>query len=49
MSILSLVLSFSMAFVISLALTPTAKALAYKIGAIDVPKDKRRVHKEPIP
>ena len=49
MSILSLVLCFSMAFVISLALTPVAKMIAYKIGAIDIPKDKRRVHKKPIP
>lgn len=49
MKILSLVLCFSMAFLISLALTPTAKVIAYKIGAIDVPKDKRRVHKEPTP
>lgn len=38
-----------MAFIISLALTPAATAIAYKIGAIDVPKDKRRVHKKPIP
>ncbi len=38
-----------MAFAISLALTPAAKSIAYKIGAIDIPKDKRRVHKEPIP
>lgn len=38
-----------MAFAISLALTPAVTSLAYKIGAIDVPKDKRRVHKKPIP
>ena len=38
-----------MAFLITLGLTPAAKSLAYKIGAIDVPKDKRRVHKRPIP
>ena len=49
MNILSLVLCFTMAFAISLALTPAAKSIAYKIGAIDVPKDKRRVHKKPIP
>ena len=49
MSILSLILCFSMAFAISLALTPAVTSLAYKIGAIDVPKDKRRVHKKPIP
>lgn len=48
-NILSLVLCFSMAFAISLALTPAVTSLAYKIGAIDVPKDKRRVHKKPIP
>lgn len=49
MNILNLVLCFSMAFAISLALTPSVTSLAYKIGAIDVPKDKRRVHKKPIP
>ncbi len=49
MNILSLVLCFTMAFAISLALTPAAKSIAYKIGAIDIPKDKRRVHKEPTP
>lgn len=49
MNILSLILCFSVAFVISLALTPPVKHLAYKIGAIDVPKDARRVHKKPIP
>ncbi|QEK13691.1 undecaprenyl/decaprenyl-phosphate alpha-N-acetylglucosaminyl 1-phosphate transferase [Crassaminicella thermophila] len=30
-------------------MTPLAKKLAYKLGAIDVPKDDRRVHKSPIP
>ena len=29
--------------------TPLVKALAYKVGAIDVPKDNRRMHKTPIP
>ena len=29
--------------------TPFAKRLAEKIGAIDVPKDNRRMHKKPIP
>ena len=49
MNIWILVLCFSLAFIIALALTPVAKSIAYKIGAIDVPKDKRRVHKEPTP
>jgi UDP-GlcNAc:undecaprenyl-phosphate/decaprenyl-phosphate GlcNAc-1-phosphate transferase len=29
--------------------TPIVMKLAYKLGAIDVPKDERRVHKIPIP
>ena len=29
--------------------TPLAKKLAWRIGAIDVPKDARRMHKKPIP
>jgi len=41
--------AFVVALIISYLLTPYAKKLAYKIGAIDVPKDNRRVHKEPIP
>lgn len=49
MDIKILVLCFSVAFAISLAATPLVKTLAYKIGAIDVPDDERRVHKKPIP
>lgn len=41
--------AFAVALIVSYLLTPYAKKLAYKIGAIDVPKDNRRVHKEPIP
>ncbi|MBF8983752.1 undecaprenyl/decaprenyl-phosphate alpha-N-acetylglucosaminyl 1-phosphate transferase [Lutibacter sp. B2] len=33
----------------SLVMTPIAKKIAYKVGAIDIPKDDRRVHKTPIP
>lgn len=43
------VIGFVIAFVLSFALTPFVKKLAYKIGAIDVPKDNRRMHKKPIP
>ncbi len=49
MKILTLVLCFSLAFIITLIATPFVKKLAQKIGAIDVPKDARRVHKTPIP
>lgn len=34
---------------ISFLATPLVKNLAYKVGAIDVPKDNRRMHHEPIP
>lgn len=40
---------FISAFLISLIATPFVKRLAKKLGAIDVPKDERRVHKKPIP
>ena len=37
------------ALAVSLATTPAVKWFANRIGAIDVPKDSRRVHKSPIP
>lgn len=37
------------AALISCAITPLVKALARKVGAMDVPKDERRMHKVPIP
>ena len=37
------------AMVMSFILSPLVKSFAYKIGAIDVPKDSRRMHKKPIP
>jgi UDP-GlcNAc:undecaprenyl-phosphate GlcNAc-1-phosphate transferase len=40
---------FSLAAIVSFCMTPLAKKIAHKIGAIDVPKDERRVHKKPIP
>lgn len=46
---LDYMLPMILAATISLLTTPLARKLAYKIGAIDVPKDARRVHKEPIP
>ncbi len=48
MDITKLVLCFSIAFGVSLASTPFVKVIAQKIGAIDVP-DQRRVHTHPIP
>lgn len=37
------------ALVISFLMCPLVKSFAYKIGAIDVPKDNRRMHKKPVP
>ncbi len=34
---------------IAFALTPAIRALAIRIGAVDVPRDSRRMHKKPIP
>ena len=38
-----------MAAVLSYFFTPPVKNFAHKVGAIDVPKDARRMHKKPIP
>lgn len=40
---------FSVAFVATLVLTPFSIKLAEKIGAIDIPKDSRRMHTKAIP
>lgn len=37
------------ALVVSFLMTPVVKSFAYKVGAIDVPKDERRMHHKPIP
>ena len=42
-------LALGVAAVISYLATPYVKKLAFKIGAVDVPKDNRRMHKKPIP
>lgn len=42
-------LALLVALVVSFMMTPVVKTFAYKVGAIDVPKDNRRMHKTPIP
>ena len=37
------------ALAVSFLMTPVVKTFAYKVGAVDVPKDARRMHKVPIP
>ena len=42
-------LAVAMALILSFAATPGVKWFANRVGAIDVPKDSRRIHKEPMP
>lgn len=46
---LKIILALAAALVIAFAATPIVKSFAVKIGAMDVPKDARRVHDHPIP
>ena len=39
---------FIISLFLSLILTPPVKKLAIKVGAVDIPKDDRRVHKKPM-
>ncbi|MGP1569507.1 MAG: MraY family glycosyltransferase [Eubacteriales bacterium] len=40
---------FLLAFFVSLLMTPAAIRIAISIGAVDVPKDARRMHTKPMP
>lgn len=42
------ILSFVIAFVVTFCTTPLVKKIAFKIGAVDIPKDDRRIHNKPI-
>ena len=46
---LKLLLAFAVSLVLSYLMTPPVKHFAEHVGAIDVPKDDRRVHDHPIP
>ncbi len=41
--------AFICAFIISFAVTPLARRLAIKVGALDVPKTERKIHKGAMP
>lgn len=45
----AIMLALIVALVVSFLSTPIVKSFAYKLGAIDVPRDARRMHKVPIP
>lgn len=42
-------LYFVIAFVVTVAITPLVKKLAWKIGTVDVPRPPRWLHKNPVP
>ena len=41
--------AFALAGILSFWLTPHVSTFAHKVGAMDVPRDARRMHKRPIP
>lgn len=43
------IFAFIISFVFTFATTPLVRRFAFKIGAIDIPRDKRRMHKKPTP
>ena len=42
-------IAFMLAFITTFVLTPYTIRLASKVGAIDFPKDERRINKKPMP
>ena len=48
-TVAGILLPMVVALVVSFLTTPIVKSFACKVGAIDVPKDARRMHKVPIP
>lgn len=45
----NVIFSFALAYLVSFAAVPIVRVLAFKMNAVDVPKDERRMHKKPIP
>ncbi len=48
-AIAKILAALAAALLISFVATPVVKSLAEKVGAVDVPKDNRRMHNHPIP
>jgi len=45
----NIAIAFILAFVTSCAITPFTIKLAKKVGAVDIPKDARKIHGKPMP
>ena len=44
-----ILVAFICAALLAYTMTPAVRVLAFKIGAVDIPLDGRRIHKKPIP
>lgn len=44
-----IVIALLFTFFVTYTTTPLVRKLAYRVGAIDIPKDERRMHSKPIP
>lgn len=47
--VINMLIAFVLAAVTAAIITPLTIKLAFRVGAIDVPKDERRVHSKPMP
>lgn len=47
--VIFMIFAFIVSFAFTFATTPLVRRFAFKIGAIDIPKDNRRMHKKPTP
>ncbi|HHY64485.1 MAG TPA: undecaprenyl/decaprenyl-phosphate alpha-N-acetylglucosaminyl 1-phosphate transferase [Clostridiaceae bacterium] len=43
------IVAFAVALIVSFFATPVARRIAVRVGAVNIPKDSRRVHKSPMP
>ena len=45
----NIAIAFLLAFIVAFMATPYTIKIAEKVGAVDIPKDKRRMHKKVMP
>ena len=45
----NIAIAFLLAFIVAFMATPYTIKIAEKVGAVDIPKDKRRMHKKAMP
>ena len=44
-----IVIALLFTFFVTYTTTPLVRKLAFRVGAVDIPKDERRMHSKPIP